>query len=226
MLTRNCQYCNSIFEIPKTNPKKKFCNNSCASSYNNKNRQPRSEESKNKTRQTLKDIGFKRKIFFNEENPNWKGGISKQNAICPVCGNSFQKRKNQKSCSVKCGNKLLSIWLSKNRKHIIGSKEPSWMERTFREWLEQNGFTLGINGFLVEVKFKNRNTKKYGWCDFVFPRQKLIVELDGTHHLKRKNLDDIRDQYLVSKGWNIFRISYHEYKNKSKIEDLKVLLNL
>jgi very-short-patch-repair endonuclease len=225
MKSVHCLHCNSEFDIPKSNPKKKFCNSACAASYNNKLRAPRSEESKAKTSKALKDISFKPIVLYGVNHPNWKGGKSKQITVCPVCSKIFQKRGKQKSCSVECGNKILSEWVSKNRKHIIGRREPSWMERTFAEWLHAQGLSKGIHGFLTEVKFRNHQTGKYGWCDFVFPKKRLIIELDGTHHIKRVHLDTIRDQHLKCRGWNVFRVSYEEYKKGSKIEEIKKLLN-
>lgn len=45
--------------------------------------------------------------------------------------------------------------------------------------------------------------------------KKIIVELDGTQHRNTIKSDIIRDEYLSSLGYNVIRISYKEYKNKT-----------
>jgi very-short-patch-repair endonuclease len=91
------------------------------------------------------------------------------------------------------------------------------MERSLEEWLNKQGLHRGYNGYLTEVHFYNPNTKKNGFADFVLAKYKLIIELDGTHHIKRKKLDDVRDAYLKSRGWNVYRIPIAEYKTGKHI---------
>ena len=55
------------------------------------------------------------------------------------------------------------------------------------------------------------------FLDFAFIDLKIDVELDGKCHFvngdKRIQHDNIRDDYLNSKGWKIFRISYYQFIN-------------
>lgn len=98
------------------------------------------------------------------------------------------------------------------------------MEQSFREWLENLGIKHGVSGYLPEIQFYNPTTKKHGWADFVFPRLKLIIELDGSHHKNRRDLDHIRDVYLSNRGWSVLRIQHTEYRKKSRIGEVLVLL--
>lgn len=90
----------------------------------------------------------------------------------------------------------------------------------------KHGFDRGIKGYLTEIHFINKDNGKNGWIDFIFPKLKIVIELDGTHHIKRQHLDKIRDDYLTGKGYHVIRISIKEYKNKSKIKEVKELLGI
>jgi len=46
--------------------------------------------------------------------------------------------------------------------------------------------------------------------DFCAPRQKLIIELDGSQHLDGEEQDNERTSILVSKGYRILRFWNHE----------------
>jgi very-short-patch-repair endonuclease len=227
-----------------------FCSRSCAAKFNNTKRRL-SEETKNKIRNTLitrypKRIKVMKKIVMSEETKNKirdaqikyharKPYVAQYRSFhvlnCLICNNIFNhKSKNTKTCSIKCRYKLLSQISSdsikNNRLRFKGPHTQSYMERTFEEWLKNNNFKKGFNGYLTEVHFYNKNMNKNGWIDFLFPKFKLIVELDGKHHIKRKHLDDLRDIYLINRGWKIFRISYKEYQNKSLMPQLCVILRL
>lgn len=69
-----------------------------------------------------------------------------------------------------------------------------------------------------EYKIKNNDYTSAYSLDFAFMNIKLDVELDGKCHFnneKRVQHDINRDKYLISNGWNIFRISYNDVKYNS-----------
>lgn len=81
-----------------------------------------------------------------------------------------------------------------------------------------------------EYKIKNEDYTSAYSLDFAFMNIKLDVELDGKIHFKNENRiqhDIIRDKYLISNGWNIFRISYDDVKYNSTniINNFLSLLN-
>lgn len=80
---------------------------------------------------------------------------------------------------------------------------------------------------MPEHTIKNHLTGKWYFVDFYFPDAELIVELDGKQHEKpaHKEADLIRDSYIETyKNIRVFRISYDEYQQGSKIKDLLELL--
>ena len=56
--------------------------------------------------------------------------------------------------------------------------------------------------------------------DFAFPKNKIVIEIDGLYHRTRKQTesDHNRDDCLQSKGWKVRRFTAEEtYKNPIKI---------
>jgi len=107
-----------------------------------------------------------------------------------------------------------------NKRYQLG-RNPSYMERTFTQWLISKGVKRSLHGFLTEVHFYNREVNKNGFCDFVFPTLRLIIELDGNHHERRRDLDKLRDLYLQSRGWRVKRITHKEYRRKTRLKEIE-----
>ena len=49
--------------------------------------------------------------------------------------------------------------------------------------------------------------------DFCAPRRKLIIELDGSHHLAQEEYDAERTEFLKSKGYKVMRFWNHDVMN-------------
>jgi very-short-patch-repair endonuclease len=61
--------------------------------------------------------------------------------------------------------------------------------------------------------------------DFCAPRQKLIIELDGSQHLDQQDYDDERTRYLESHGYRILRFWNNDIMNDID-SVLKVIWNV
>lgn len=220
-----CKECNSI--IPYEKKINLFCSRSCGAIYTNA-RKPK-QSIINKQLQTIKakkTIALKKFLF-----PVFKCYFRN----CKQCHKLIigpSKGLTRQHCSKPCSKKTISQkikkYISSNPIHNLNRNphKPSYMERSFRSWLESNGLEYSLHGYLFEVNFYNPITKKYGRADFVFPTKKLIIELDGTQHNepKRKALDQTRDIYLESRGWKVIRITYSEYKKQSRTQEIKQLI--
>ena len=167
-----------------------------------------------------------------EYNKN-KAEYNKNKAECINCGKDLEyDKRNRKTCCQQCNNqynsKRQTAYLKNpiNRKKYKGNGAPSYMESSFKKWLLENKIPNDRNGFLTELHFFNKITKKHGWVDFIFPKLKIIIELDGNHHRYRKELDNNRDDYLRSKGYNVIRITHKEYVNQLRYHEICKLLNV
>ena len=164
-----------------TNPK--FCNNSCAATYNNKNRGKRSEESKQKTRNSMltservkEALKRRRKRYINGErrSSSLKGKEISKRIIweCPVCQKKLrlteQQASKRKYCSGTCRNSV-------NNKVIRGTRSKAEMV------LEQK-----IKDNFSKLKFytNDRATLNGKELDFYFPDLKIAIEWNGIYHYK------------------------------------------
>ena len=229
-----CVHCSQVLSYKKR--KNRFCSSKCAATFNSTGRL-RSTESKRKTSEIIKEMIVQGRIStppkkHGEDHPRWKG----KNKIrslhkCIMCENIIEN--SNKTCSPACrtarNRQAASENLRKNRHKYTGPNKRSWMERTFVEWLEKHNINKGIYGYWDEVYFKHtvNNKKKNGWADFVFVSRKLIIELDGTHHRTRVDLDAVRDYHLSSKrGYQVVRISHADYIKGTRIAEIKNLLSI
>jgi very-short-patch-repair endonuclease len=233
-----CKKCNSIIDYDHSS--NQFCSHSCCATYNNLLRGPRSQKSKDKTSATLKGKPTtKKQIVSVSKNKTKIICVRVKHSpvvlYCPICRNLFvvpYTKRKQKTCSVKCKN----ISIGRQMKNYIAitplhklNRSPikrSYMEKSFEDWLITKGMKHSLHGYLYEIRFRNKISKKNWRADFVFPKQRIIVELDGTQHnaADREKLDIIRDEFLVSRGWQVIRISHAEYKAKTKEQMLIDLL--
>jgi hypothetical protein len=143
-----CKQCQS--DIPKNKSKNVFCCKSCATTYNNYRKPPRSAESKNKTSLTLKhkiELGIL-PVPAPPIRPTMRHTYTKLfgRYTCHHCQKDFwQTKSNQKCCSIECRdsirsqNKCLKNQLAYYNKFedktvILQSK---W-ELIIAEWLTSN----------------------------------------------------------------------------------------
>ena len=49
---------------------------------------------------------------------------------------------------------------------------------------------------------------------FCAPRKKLVIEIDGSHHLDRVEYDSQRKEYLQDRGYRLLRLFNHQVMNQ------------
>jgi very-short-patch-repair endonuclease len=64
-----------------------------------------------------------------------------------------------------------------------------------------------------DVHFRNQHAIGNYIVDFCAPRKKLIIELDGSQHLKQQEYDEKRTAYLKSKGYRVLRFWNNDVMN-------------
>jgi len=75
-----------------------------------------------------------------------------------------------------------------------------------------------------DVHFRNQHAIGNYIVDFCAPRQKLIIELDGSQHLEQKEYDEERTKYLEARGYRVLRFWNNDITNDTD-EVLKVILS-
>jgi hypothetical protein len=148
---RICKRCKNI--IPPADYKKIFCSQSCAATFNNLNRAPRTMESKQKTSDTLKRLIKQGLIRLPLKYKKYKYPYTKlyERHCCHSCSKSFwQTSYRQKCCSKICRdnicsqNKCKKLKLNYYNKHtkstiiLLSSWEvkiASWLDKYNIVWI-------------------------------------------------------------------------------------------
>lgn len=220
----NCKYCDA-----ELNQKGKiFCNQSCSARYNNSKRAPRTEESKLKTSNTIRNLLLDP---LNSRNIRQNEIIERYNLnpnLCSICNKILPyKEKGRRTCSKECKSQLDSIHgtLKLRKRRANGEnfsfRRTSTLEQIFEDFLKSKNITNSLSGFLREVYAKNPLTRSgYYRLDFVLPKKKIVIEIDGRHHEQPEQVkhDVIRDYNIQKRGWFVLRINYYEVNKPTILE--------
>ncbi|MBN1451988.1 MAG: endonuclease domain-containing protein [Anaerolineales bacterium] len=70
-----------------------------------------------------------------------------------------------------------------------------------------------IHNDQLGVTFRRQHAVGNYIPDFCCPKAKLIIELDGNHHLEQEEYDEERTKYLESQGYKVVRFWNNEVMN-------------
>lgn len=247
-----CLFCGREVE-GKRKYLKKFCNSSCAASYNNKNKIC-SEEQKRKVSLSLNNHysndksgrNFKKISKLIEEgeilNPfnakyrdGYVNGDKYKERICEWCGKAYKPflRKSGKItlaryCSKECGyNAMCEKNVQKALERIEQGKHQGWKTRNIVSYPEK--FWMGVldNNLIPYIKEKYVFNKYF--LDFFIEKNgvKIDLEIDGKQHLyeDRKLHDKIRDKLLTENGYVVYRIAWNEINSDEGKQTMKNKIN-
>jgi very-short-patch-repair endonuclease len=201
-----CLYCGNLLD--KNN--KKFCNSSCAASFNNKNRK-HTEETKLKIKNTLL-------------NKFEKNSLSKSRK-CVVCGKEFIVKKNNNrysqstTCSKECSSHLRSIKSKLNAQKLIDEgRHIGWQSRNIISYPEKFWMSvLDNNGINYKHNFYVR--EYHYFLDFLIEINgvKIDLEIDGKQHKYSDRMihDEIRDINVKKSGFIVYRVEWNNINNDS-----------
>lgn len=97
--------------------------------------------------------------------------------------------------------------------HRAGELRVNQTPEEARLWARLRAHQLGGIGFRRQHAIGNYIT------DFCAPGRKLIIELDGSHHLEQEEYDRDRTIYLESQGYRVIRFS-----NRNVNTDIEAVL--
>ena len=72
-----------------------------------------------------------------------------------------------------------------------------------------------------DVHFRNQHVIGNYIVDFCAPRRKLVIELDGSHHLEQQEYDEKRTKFLEARGYTVLR-----FWNNAVMNDLDAVLRV
>lgn len=219
-----CSKCGKEFEVICTDKRfehgtyKKFCSRACANSHH------RTEESKEKTSQSLLKLYGKTELT--------RAGTKKFDCTCIVCGCSFKSySKTSTHCSAKCSanDPLVKEKLRNAQLNLIAEgKHTGWISRNISSYPEKFWMTvLDNNGIKYE---REVYIKQYQYfLDFVIKKDDRIInlEIDGRQHLEReaREHDNLRDARMTSLGYEVYRVLWNEINTQEGKDDMKLKIN-
>lgn len=221
-----CKCCDSILSYEKRN--NTFCNSSCAASYNNKIRGPKSEEVKDKISKTLKEINYT--SILKE--------INYINKICPICNEKFsvrnvKKETKRKYCSKECRLKGMRENVSKSiKQRVKNGTHIGWQSRNilsypeefFIEVLKNNGlYEKCKTNFVIKKRDLGLDDDSNYFLDFFLYEKNIDLEIDGKQHkiIERSKSDKIRDSLLANNGIIVYRIIWKNINTEDGREYIK-----
>lgn len=211
--------------------RKKFCNSSCAASYNNKNRN-HSEDTKRKIQISV--------LKWNRENISTK--INKKHKVdkidkfkkCIVCGSEFKPSLTKKgliSKSNTCSKECHHILVSSNSKQIVSKlisegRHQGWKSRNIISYPENFWIKVLKNN---NIKFKHNFPFGKYFLDFYIEieERKIDLEIDGKQHQyeDRKQSDLKRDDYVKSQKLEVYRIPWNSINTTAGKLEMKEKIN-
>ncbi len=244
-----CKNCNESLSYEKK--KNKFCCNSCAAIYNNKNRSNDfiTEEFREKQRKTAIDNFRNGKVRKKNENIKKDEDINENIEIikltyydidikCTVCGNNLnimQKRRKNKYCSNTCRANDISqetrqkISL-KAKENVKNGTHKGWQSRNiesypetfFKKVLENNNIKYEFNKPISKRSLGLDCDASY-FLDFYIEDKNIDLEVDGKQHEweERQESDEVRDNALIENGFIVYRIKWKNINTKKGKEYIK-----
>jgi hypothetical protein len=204
----HCRECGMAFLYERRH--NKFCDNSCAATYNNRTM---TLDSRRKQKESLKLTNSKKpKAVKKKKQPDKR--------LCVVCYSEFLGIQ-AKACSTACKAKLLS---SAGRKSAASRVTRSKDEIKLFTLCETE-FTCVANHIIAD-----------GWdADIVIPDHKIAILWNGPWHYKEMNLknhslaqvknrDKIKTSLFESLGWTVLVFEDRHYTPESAFEIIRALV--
>jgi Protein of unknown function (DUF559) len=217
---KKCKNCEKI--IIKDKKANNFCNSICSATFNNKGR-IMSNESKEKTKKSMKQYYI--------ENPDKL--ISKYRntqVFCKECNKELtlkQKKKQNIFCSLDCckKNENYREKLSNSmQERIKKGLHKGWQSRNilspekfFIKVLENNNIKYEPNKSINKKKDLGLDEPYSYFLDFFIEDKKIDLEIDGSQHtqIERIESDKKRDYWLSKNGYKVYRIKWKNINTKN-----------
>lgn len=203
----------------------RFCSKKCGFSFSTKFKRKEINEKVSNTIQSKISAGeiFTRPLLT---------------VLCENCKTSFFTKRAKRFCSNRCSRIYVSNLEStkeKVSKHFseiakkryeagdstIGWKTRSLMKPSYPELVTMQ--------FFDKLSLSYEREKKVGKYFIDFAIGNIAIEIDGVQHERedRKIHDEVRDEFLESQGWKIYRVKWkNDNMHSKKLEELLKKLSI
>ena len=248
-----CLYCGKELE-GKGKYTKKFCDSSCAASFNNKGR-VHSEETKIKIKKallnkiklsdgsnvvpnlsTLIENGFILNPLNVKYDEIYVPPFKYELKTCVVCGKEFRPSltssglvSHAKTCSKECNHQLKSFKSKEVMNKLISEgRHIGWQSRNIISYPEQFWMKVLENNN-IDYKHNFFIKDRHYFLDFLINinDKKIDLEIDGKQHKYEDRVDhDIeRDKNLKEDGYLIYRVEWNSINTEEGSEKMKNKIN-
>lgn len=213
-----CLYCGKELE-GRNKFTKKFCNSSCAASYNNNKREPISDITKEKIRKSLIEKFTNGNLKpYNLQSYKLDGTKCVKVRTCIICGKEFEVPRTKcgaysqaKTCSNECKHQLMSTNSKNTMVRLINEgRHQGWKSRNIISYPEQFWMNVLSNN---NISFQHNFVFDKYFLDFFIEvhGRKIDLEIDGKQHEyeDRQEKDIERDMFVSSKGLEVYRIKWN-----------------
>ena len=205
-----CNHCNSILDYKSRS--KKFCCKSCAASYNNKNRSPRTEDSKKKTSLTINRLLKEGKIIPKKGNNKEIKYIGPYTPIkrkkCTNCNKEFWAAGAKVTCSDLCRHER-SAYNNVRKQHIKFFNcfdqeyvflHSNW-EIIIAKWLEEQNISWSRPKEVLYWYDKENKKRRYT-PDFFIKKINLYVDVKNPLKIsqEKEKLNILKSNYNLLIG--------------------------
>ena len=211
----------------------RFCCRSCANSH------VKSEESKQKLRNTQKATGISLAIKSKQRHNLAVEKYQKNPNLCAICGKNLPyEKRNRKTCSRECTKKQLSISASKNKHNKIYGKLVIGKHIVYKTTCLLDGrFYIGVrkteskdfDGYLGSGIILKRLVRKYGKENF---SRETLFEFDNSKQAFDKERELLIDLNLLKnplcinianegQGGNTFSGKHHSHETRLKLSQIR-----
>lgn len=175
---------------------------------------------------TILDYYIKYENFKIPKCPHCNKNCKKGNGIFffKTCGN---KNCISKLCSLRKHTDETKQKISKNLKKLYENGERKSIGWSFinedinRRSYPEIYFIKILEKYNLYSKYTIKEKMSFGkyFLDFAILDLKIDIEIDGQQHFTEKSInhDNKRDNFVISKGWKVYRIAWIELKNNSEL---------
>lgn len=207
---RYCEYCGKLMKERYATGR--FCNHSCSSGWVGLNQSDEAKAYKvsiGKYNLIPHPENLQRGLPWTEERKLKHSKLMSK----IMTGKSLSKETRKKlSVSVKRSHKE-----GKNKGWTTRKNQESYAEAFWRRVLDNNNIPYEQEHKVL----KDNRTSGCYFLDFLLTDKNVDLEIDGHQHYEedRKCHDKIRDEYLTSKGFIVYRIKWINPKNSLKVKE-------